>query len=100
MDGASQYEKPNPSEGPNISKVAYDYNQNQWYTPLLKRNNLPPDLGTLLYFRRELLFLLHSKKFFPLRSIPPLQRKGGAKIPPPLHSFSHLLVFNNAMQMW
>ena len=40
VDGASQYEKPNPSEGPNISKVAYDYNQNQWYTPLLKRNDL------------------------------------------------------------
>ena len=58
------------------------------------------DLGTLLYFRRELLFLLHSKKSFPLRSIPPLQRKGGAKIPPPLHSFSHLLVFNTDMKMW
>lgn len=31
-------DKPNPSEAQNMSKVSYHYN---WYTPLMKRYNLP-----------------------------------------------------------
>ena len=33
-------DKPNPSEGQNIPQVSYNYNVYEWYTPLLKRNDL------------------------------------------------------------
>ena len=55
-------DKPNPSEGHNISEVSNYYN---WYTPLMKRNNLPRGGQNPVMAIQIKITLVSETKMFP-----------------------------------